>query len=76
MNNIPKILWQFWSGPESILNDCIITRAAMQSWKNHLDGWEVRLVTPDTLHHWIDDWDAFCNQIDPKYRPGPINWYW
>ena len=71
MNNIPKILWQFWSGPESILNDCIITRTAMQSWKNHLDGWDVRLVTLDTLHDWIDDWDTFYNQIDPKYLLGP-----
>lgn len=54
-NLIPKIVWLYWSqGVQALQSARLEYRRCHASWVENNRGWDVRVVSADTLHDYID----------------------
>lgn len=47
-----KIIWSFWEGPSSSLND-----ECLQSWRKNGKGWEVRILNDAAFQKYVHDYN-------------------
>ena len=58
---IPKVIWSYWDDPTlpTIIKQC------QENWKNYASGYEIRLLSKETLKNWTSPPDWFY-KLDNK----------
>ena len=64
-NTLPRRIWTLWA--QGLAHMPAVPRACVETWTAHNPDWDVKILTAETLHHWVDP--LLCEPAANSLRP-------